>query len=338
MESIKVLVSHNFSTALIERMRAVSPRLEIVQQVARSREELQPHLEGVEVLYSSAAFPYPEDAPDLQWLQCHLAGIDQLLEHPLMTQSKVMISTTNGVHAVNMAEYCLAMMLAFGHRLPTMLEDQGGIYWPPKGKWERYVPRELRGATLAIVGYGAIGRELARMASAMGMRVLAVKRNLRDLNDTSYRFEGLGDPDGSIPDRFYPPEALHSALAEADYVALTLPLTYDTQHLIDAQAIQVMKPGAVLINVARGPVLEEAALLQALGSGRLSGAALDVFDVEPLPEDNPLWKAKNLIISPHVAGFTPHYDERAAEIFCANLVRYLQDEPLINVVNRSLGY
>jgi phosphoglycerate dehydrogenase-like enzyme len=170
------------------------------------------------------------------------------------------------------------------------------------------------------------------------MKVLAIKRDVRILADERYAEPGIGDPDGEIPDRIYPPQALHSFLKECDYVVLTIPLTSDTHHMIDAAALSVMKPHAVLINVGRGDVVDEQALLVALVQGTIGGAALDVFSEEPLPMSSPLWQLPNVIISPHISGFTPHYDERATDIFAENLRRYVADEPLLNVVDRDRDY
>jgi phosphoglycerate dehydrogenase-like enzyme len=170
------------------------------------------------------------------------------------------------------------------------------------------------------------------------MKVLAIKRNLRGLRDDSYILPDTGDEEGEIPERIYPPAALHSFLRECDYVALTVPLTPNTHHLIDAAALAAMRGDAVLINVSRGRIVNEKALAEALHNGVIAGAALDVFEEEPLSSESPLWEIPNLIISPHVSGFTPEYNARAADLFVDNLIRYLNGEELMNVVDRRLGY
>lgn len=338
MESINTLVTLPFPDPLIEKLENASPRVTVQKQVVADEAELAAAIEETEVLYASRLLPQPDEAPNLRWVQLHSAGVDHIADHVLFTDTAIKFTTTSGIHAVNMAEYAMGQILAFAHHLPRMLEDQQAAAWP-EDRWDRYVPRELRGATLGIVGYGSIGREIARLGTAFGMTVLAVKNNLRQLSDEGkFRLPGTGDPEAELPERIYPVQALHSFLGECDFVVLTVPLTESTRHLVDAGALAAMKPGAVLVNVARGGVVDERALAEALSQGKLGGAALDVFEQEPLPEDSPLWKLPNVIISPHVSGFTPHYDERATDLFAENLRRYAAGEPLLNEVSRQRGY
>lgn len=337
METIKVLVARSFLKELMEKLSNVSPRLSITVREASSAAELADLMETVEVLYTGQVLPHPQDAPRLRWVQLHWAGIDHLKDEPLYTDSDVVFTTASGIHAVNVAEYVMAQILAFSHHLPRMFKDKLDATWP-EDRWARYVPKELRGAVLGIIGYGSIGREVARLGQAFGMKVLAVKRNLRRLADDSYILPGTGDPEAEIPERIYPVQALHSMLHECDYVVLTVPLTEETRHLVDAAALAAMKPTAFLVNVSRGGVVDEKALTTALEKGNLAGAALDVFGTEPLPPESPLWKLPNVLISPHVSGFTPYYDERATELFAENLRRFVVGEPLLNVVDRARGY
>jgi phosphoglycerate dehydrogenase-like enzyme len=150
--------------------------------------------------------------------------------------------------------------------------------------------------------------------------------------------EDTGDPAGTLPERMYPPDALHEMLAGCDYVVIALPLTPATTHLIGEAELRAMKPSAYLVNIARGAIVDEKALVRALQEGWIAGAGLDVFEEEPLPADSPLWAQENVLISPHVAGFTPRYDERAATLFAANLARYMAGEPLLNLVDKNRGY
>lgn len=337
MEAINVLVTMPFPAPLIEKLANVSPRLNIIQHEAHIAEELPEDMETIDVLYASRALPAPEFAPRLRWVQMHSAGINHIVDEPLYTDTEVLFTTVSGIHAVNMAEYVVAQMLAFGHHVPAMVEDKRNKDWT-SDRWERYVPSELRGKTLGIIGYGSIGREVARLAQAFGMQVLAIKQNVRNLTDDTFRLVGTGDPDADIPERIYPIQALHSFLGECDVVVVTVPLTADTHHLIDGAALKAMKKEALLINVARGDVVHEQALLKALLEGVIAGAGLDVFSEEPLPEDSPFWELPNVLMSPHVSGFTPHYDERATELFAENLRRFIVGEDLMNVVDRGKGY
>lgn len=337
METLNVLVTMPFEASLIEKLKATSPDIRVTQREARQVEDIADLIEETDVLYTWQALPLPEQAPRLRWVQLHLAGVDSILEHPLYTKLAVIFTNLSGIHAVPTAEYAMAQILAFAHRLPTMLEDKASATWTDK-RWLRYVPNELYGATLGIVGYGSIARRLARLGRAFGMHVLVVKRDVRQLALARFSLPDVGDPEGELPDRIYPPKALHSFLAECDYVVILVPLTPQTRGMIDHAALASMKQTAVLVNVARGEVVDEAALIEALQSNTIAGAALDVFSQEPLPADSPLWKLPNVIISPHVAGFTPHYDARATDLFAENIRRFLADEPLLNVVDRSLNY
>jgi phosphoglycerate dehydrogenase-like enzyme len=337
METVNVLVAHSFSEPLMEKLAAVSPILNITQRDVKTPEEMKDIASDADVLYALQTFPSPEAAPRLRWVQLHSAGVDPILADPLYTQTEVIFTTTSGIHTIQIGEYVMAQVLAFAHRLPIMLADQAAAHWP-KGRWDRYVPDELYGATLGIVGYGSIGRQIARLAQGFGMRILAIKRDARRLDNDHFSLPDTGDPQAEIPDRIYPAQALHSFLGECDYVALTIPLTGDTRHLIDAPALAAMKPNAVLINIARGSVVDETALIDALQTRRIAGAALDVFSQEPLPEDSPLWKLPNVILSPHISGFSDQYDARAMEVFTENLRRFIGGEPLLNLVDRAREY
>jgi phosphoglycerate dehydrogenase-like enzyme len=277
--------------------------------------------------------------PRLKWLQSHYAGVDSLLRESLIVnQPEVVISSMRGIHATNIGEYVLGMILSFGHRIPEMMKAQKHKQWSPD-RFEAYLPLELRHATVGIVGYGAIGREVARLVKAFGGKVLAAKRDAKTPEDRShFRIDGTGDPDGDMFDRLYPPQALPTMVKDCDFVVLTAPITAGTQQLYDRRVIQAMKPGSYLINVGRGGIVEEEALIEALESGHLRGAIMDVFAQEPLPPDNPLWTTPNLIITPHIAGNTDDYHQKAALVFEENLRRYAEREPLLNLVDREAGY
>jgi phosphoglycerate dehydrogenase-like enzyme len=227
--------------------------------------------------------------------------------------------------------------LAWAHRVPNWFNYKQAKSWP-SNRWETFVPQELSGKTLGILGYGSIGRELARLAKPFGFKILVTKRNARQLTDSGYSKPGLGDPDCTLPDRVYPSEATRSMVTECDYVVITLPLTERTHYLFDEALLRAMKPTAFLINVGRGAIIKETDLVRGLKKGWLAGAGLDVYEIEPLPDDSPLWEMENVILTPHVSGFTPNYDERAIDIFAENLRRYMAGEPLLNLVNREEGY
>jgi phosphoglycerate dehydrogenase-like enzyme len=338
-DQLNVLVLINFSDAILERLKAISPRLRITRRQAKDADDVPLDLwRTVDILYTGLIAPEPETVPRLRWIQSHFAGVDWLMAQPLLTSEDITVTTTSGIHAPNMAEYTLAMILAFAHRLPIMWQLQTNASWPDN-RQELLLPHELRGATLGIIGYGSIGRATARLAQTIGMQVLATKRDVFHPNaPNEYQVPGTGDSDGVYVNRLYPPEALKSMLADCDFVQVAVPSTPGNFHLMDESAIGAMRKTAILINVARGDVVDEAALVRALQSKQIGGAALDVFEKEPLPADSPLWKLDNVLISPHIAGNTAHYNELAAEVLAQNLERYLTDLELLNRVDRVRGY
>ena len=328
MEPIQVLCTMRFSDDLLAQLRDVSPRLQVRQETSHTADEVAAALRrhpGVEILYGAQM---PPDllslAPRLRWLQLHSAGADHLLGHPVMA-ADVAVTTTSGIHAVPIAEYVMASILAFRWRVPLWTRCQRDHRWP-SGRWDLYARPELRGSTIGILGYGSIGREVARLARAFGMRVLAVSRS-GNRADPGYQVEDIGDPAGEIPEAVYPTADMGEVLPQCDYVVVALPLTPATTHALGEAELRAMKPTAYLVNIARGAIVDEAALARALAEGWIGGAGLDVFEEEPLPADSPLWELDTALLSPHVAGFSPRYDERAVKLFAANLARYLGVDP-----------
>ena len=188
------------------------------------------------------------------------------------------------------------------------------------------------------MGYGSIGRQVARLLAPFGAQVLATKRDAMHPKDPGYSVEGQGDPAGDYVIRLYPTEAVRAMAKECDFLVITVPLTPRTRDLINARVLDGMKESAFIIDISRGGVVNHNDLIAALRDRRLAGAAVDVFPEEPLAPDNPLWKLPNVLISPHISGNTPFYDTRAAELFAINLRRYLAGEPLLNLVNINEGY
>ncbi|HZS32349.1 MAG TPA: D-2-hydroxyacid dehydrogenase [Methylomirabilota bacterium] len=332
---MRVLVTQPFGEAQLDRIRAADPRLAVTRAEPGTAD-----YRGVEVLYTGAP---PRDlarAPDLRWIQLHMAGVNALLDHPVFHEPRIALTTASGVHTVAVAEYAFAVLLALTHPVPRMVEWHARKTWPPdEERWPLFVPAEIRGATLGVIGYGSIGRELARIATAaFGMTVLACKRDPATRTDSGYGLPGTGDPAGVLPSAWFGPAELRHMLPRCDVVALCAPLTPATRGLVDAAAIAAMKPTAYLVNVGRGATVDEAALARALASGRLAGAAIDVFAEEPPPASHPFYALDNVILSPHVSGFLPSYDDRCAQLFAENLRRYLAGAPLLNLVDRARGY
>ena len=260
-------------------------------------------------------------ARKLKWIQFGSAGIDHTI-FPELLASEVILTTMSGIHAIPVAEHVLALMLAMTRRLDLAHRLQ------LERRYERtelaWTAGELAGKTLGIVGLGKIGQAIARLGQAFGMRVLGTKRTV----------------EAELPgvDRVYAPDELDDMLPEVDYLVLVVPLTERTHALIGRQQIELMRSGSYLVNVARGAMLDHDALGDALRSGKLAGAALDVFPEEPLPPDSPIYDLPNLIITPHTASSGRRYGERAAQVFERNLSAFLEGHEMMNVYDRSRGY
>jgi phosphoglycerate dehydrogenase-like enzyme len=293
--------------------------------------------EKAEVLLTSGRnLPTREQAPALKWIQVSFAGVEHALEYPISSAPGVLLTSASGVRVSQLGEYALMALLALSHKLPKTIQAQREKKWLPNSS-DVLMPQEIRESTVGIVGYGSIGREIARLLYSFGATVLAAKRNVMQPEDSSYNAQGLGDPKGNYFRRLYPIEGLPGMLKECDFVVLTLPLTKETYHLFDDKMFEAMKPGAGFVNIARGGLVDEAALVAALKS-RLSGAVLDVFEQEPLPPESPLWSLPNVIITPHISGISPKLMDAVVELFVKNLQRYQAGELLYNIVDTSKGY
>jgi phosphoglycerate dehydrogenase-like enzyme len=242
-------------------------------------------------------------SPKLEWLHTASAGVDHEVFQRFLARG-VRLTTSSGAHAVPIAHTVLLYLLALSRDLPRWLEAQRARRWEPRAL------HDLQGDRLGVVGLGPIGLEVARLGLALGMRVTGLRRTSR----------------GDEPCETWPLSRLGELLPLVDWLVLALPLTRETRHLLDARALALLKPTARLVNVGRGSLVDEAALMEALREGRLAGAALDVFEVEPLPEGSPLWELPNVILTPHSSGSTPGNDERAAALFLENLARFRAGE------------
>jgi len=314
---LRVLVAADVSERHLEQIRAVSPRVQVSQTVDRAR--VAQLAQDVEVI---VGWIVPREAVQraerLRWIHSTAAGVDQLL-HPEVLARDIIVTTSTGIHAGPITEHVLAVMLAFARRLPVAIRNQMARRWDRAS----VIGEELRGKTVGILGLGSIGRELAARCRIFGMRVIGTKRT-----------------PGTLPevDQVLPPDGLDEVLAGSDFVVIILPLTEQTRGLIGARELALMKPGAYLINVARGAIVQEDALIAALRAGRLRGAALDVFEREPLPQDSPLYEMEQVILTPHISGAAPDYYDRAVPLFCENLRRFLEGAPLLNLVDKQRGY
>jgi phosphoglycerate dehydrogenase-like enzyme len=306
-------------TGQMERIRSAMPDGQLL--ITDDREKIEPLLGDIEIVAGHIPTQWIPRMPRLRWYQQWGAGTDWLMHHPDIAKRDFILTNASGVHAIPISEHILAFLLAFARSLPAAIRAQ------ERHQWEQDIqpaPFELAGKTMLLIGVGAIGQRTAQVASGLGMRVLGVRH----------------DPAKTVPgiERMFGPEQLEMALPEADFVVLTIPLTQETKGMFNARAFGKMKPSAYLINIGRGGTVNEADLIHALQAGQIAGAGLDVFENEPLPPDSPLWDMKNVIITSHYSGSTPHYDERAMAIFIDNLERYQKGQPMKNVVDKKRGY
>lgn len=263
-------------------------------------------------------------AERLRWVHSGAAGVGASLFEE-MRASDVLLTNSAGVYAEPMAEHALAMILHFARGFDRAVAGQSAREWRHQELHGAGSPViDVSGRTLLVVGLGGSGRALARKAAALGMRVVAIRRN-----------PGDSPPDVDV---LLGPDALLQGLSEADFVALTLPETSETEGMIGVRELDAMGPDSILINLSRGGIVDEEALIDALSRGRLRGAGLDVFQREPLPPDSPLWGLSNVLITPHTSGVSPGYWDRETELILRNIGRYLAGEPLENTVHKELGY
>lgn len=335
MQATKVVSLLNLNDEQLETVRQAVPGVIVRQSTHRPGQGPAPDVSDAEILLTFGLDFDLAQAPHLAWVQLASAGVDRFLDHPIM-RSGIRLTTASGIHAIPIAEHIMALMLAWSRQLLQTWRWQAAQEWPA-GRSRRYSATELRGATLGIVGYGSIGRHLARLARAFEMRVLAMRRSPGH-PVARWVAPGTGDPEGEIPERIFAPGSLGDMLPLCDYVAITAPLSPETRHLIGAGELAAMKKSAFLVNISRGAVIDEPALIAALQDGTIAGAGLDVFETEPLPADSPLYKLDNVILTPHVAGFSEHYNDRLVQLFVENLQRYRDGQPLLNLVDPERGY
>ena len=258
--------------------------------------------------------------PNLRWIHTRAAGLDNLL-FPELVESPVVLTNGSGVFSQSLGEFVLAAILYFAKDFRRMVRSQSA------GKWDPFDVVEIAGQTVGIVGYGDIGRAVATRVRAMGMRVLAVKRHGPPLYNVDPLVAQIFGPDRRV-----------EMIAQCDYIVAAAPLTPETRSMIGEAEFAAMKPEAVVINVGRGPVIDEAAMVRALSEGRIKGAGLDVFDQEPLPEGHPFYKLENVLLSPHCADHTHGWLDQAMRFFIEQFERFQTGVPLQNVVEKKLGY
>jgi phosphoglycerate dehydrogenase-like enzyme len=310
---------HEIDPAVVDTIGGLMPDLRVV--TAHDAAEIEPLLGDVEIAAGHISPELLLRMPHLRWYQQWGAGADWLLRYPEAANLDFVLTNASGVHAVPISEHIIGMLLMFSRGLHRAVRAQATHTWRRPEYSEVF---ELAGKTMLLIGVGAIGERTALLASALGMRVEGIR------NHPEHGVAHVAE--------MYAPDQLHERLAHADVVVLTVPLSQATRGLVGAAELRAMKPAAYLVNIGRGGTVDETALCQALNEGWIAGAALDVFEKEPLPPDSPLWTMENIIITGHYAGATPKYDRRAFDIFLDNLRRYRDGTPLRNEVDKQAGY
>jgi phosphoglycerate dehydrogenase-like enzyme len=307
-----------------QRLQEEFPQVEVVH--LSSYDGIEQHLRDAEIVIAWSLRPEQfRVAAKLRWIHSPAAAVHQLMFPELIT-SDVILTNSREVHGPVVAEHVIALIFALAKRLPQAVQLQQKHIWAQDAMWRGHPrPREIAGATLGLIGVGSIGHEVAKRASALGMRVIAGREH-----PEKGTLEGI--------QQVFSPSQLDALLSQSDYVVLAAPLTPATHSLIDAARLAKFKSDACLINVSRGPIIDEDALAEALCGNRLGGAALDVFEKEPLPADSPLWDLENLLITPHTAALTEKLWERHYALISENLRRYLNRQPLLAVVDKKKGY
>lgn len=306
--------------SLVEELRAELPDLEVVR--ATTPDETLAHLPEADVFYGFPTAELVAAAPKLRWIQSPSAGVEYVARVPELVASDVILTNTRGAHGPSIAEHVFALLLAFTRGVPQAIQWKARRHW---GRKEGYrTLREIKGSTMGIIGYGAIGRAVAQRAIAFEMTPLALDAQAIDTPP--------------FVDEVLPPSRLPELLQASQVLVVAAPLTAETRHMIGAMELAMLPPEAIVIAVSRGGIIDETALDAALREGHLAGAALDVTEIEPLPDDSPLWETPNLIITPHLAGASGPKERRCVEILCENVRRFARGEALHNVVDKRLGY
>lgn len=323
-----ICVWHSFTEwrpkpAMAEAIRKRWPEMRALH--LKNYDELPPELPDTDIFVGYSLRPKQlRDAKKLKWIHSTAAGVAQLM-YPELRESGLLVTNPSGIFSVPMAEHTLGLLLALARNFPDSVRQQDAKRWAQQEIWDK--PQhltELNGQVLLIVGYGSIGREVAKRAKAFDMRVWGVTRS--------------GEGERAYAEKIVPAARLHEALPQADYVLIAAPETAETKHLMGAAEIAKMKRGAKLINVGRGSLLDEAALIRALETGALSGAALDVAETEPLPQESPLWTAPNLLITPHTSGVSDRLWSRQTHILMELLERWFDGQEMFNQVDFARGY
>lgn len=312
-----------------QRIGELFPQIEIVDGVSSDS------LGRAQIIYTSKAGFDPAEAPFLRWVQVDTAAINHLRDKEI-ARSGLPVANVRGAYTVPTGELAIALLMAVVRRFGPVHQLQLASQWPTDYPVLR--GEDCYGKCLGILGYGSIGRHVARIAKALGMQVRAAKRRPEVREESGFQLPETGDPSGAIPIAWYGMREIPEMLRLCDAIVVTLPLTDESRGLLGKKELLAMPPGGYLVNVGRGSIVDEEALVECLRSGHLAGAGLDVFAVEPLDASSPLWSLPNVFITPHLGSYTQRQRHFAAQVLIENLRRFLNRQPLINLVDFTLGY
>lgn len=315
--SVQLLITYTLTENQLRRISEVSPLVDV--HYAPDQSSAMKFFSSAEVLFGDIPQEQFVQMPSLRWVQISTVGADRFL-YPDLLRSNVVLCCSKGMHKYQMTELLFGLMIGIVRELFSYHDFQ------KDGEWTSTLIKKsevIAGKTLGIVGLGSIGSQMAKVAKSFGMNVIGVKKTPGPVE---------------CVDEVLPPSQMEKLLKNSDHVVNVTPLTPETRRLFGAKEFSMMKPSAVFYNLGRGASIDESALMEALEKGTIRAAALDVFVEEPLPKNNPLWKTKNIFITPHVGGPVPHYNHLLTEIFIDNLKRFLAGQPLATVVDKGKGY
>lgn len=314
------LMFHALKADHIDQIQGVVPQADITFLSGDApSEKVTEALRDAHIAFGWPSDEALEEATQLKWIHLPSAGADRYVHSQLLRDRGVTVTNSSGVFGIPISEHVMALLLALTRQVHTFVRAQGEREWVTGGNLD-----ELYEKTIGILGLGDIGSHTARRAKAFGMKVLAMKRN------------PSAKPD--YVDELFGPDGLDHIIENSDVLAICLPGTSGTRHMINRERLFSMKPGSYLINIGRGSIIDEEALIDCLREGPLAAAGLDVFETEPLPKESPLWSMENVIITPHASGRHARHPQRTTEIFCGNLKRFITGEPLENTVDLDAGY
>lgn len=323
VKNLKILFSFDINDKHIKSLKNSFSNIEIIK--SEDKELLSKEIKDTDVLVAMLMRNFDSElikmGDNLKWIQSWSAGIDQLLKDNMfgyLKENGITLTSVRGIHKDSMAEQIIGYLISFSRRFPELLDLQ------KKREWDRLKVDYLKDKTISIFGLGAVGKEVAKKASVFKMNILGIKRNI--------------DVEVPFVNRLYKPEQSEKALKNSDYVVVTLPLTDDTRGFFGLREFELMKKSAYFINVSRGEVVKEKELIQALQKEIIAGAALDVYEKEPLPQNSALYDLENVILTPHTSGLFPHYNKEALKIFKNNLKLFLEGEELVNIINLDRQY